>query len=61
MDFHGQKLSEQLSFYIVLFAAVTSFIVGYSLGNFALMLQVMHSDVGSSKWCSGKGVSRDVC
>lgn len=51
MDFHGQKLSEQLSFYVVLFAAVISFVVGYSCGSFALMLQVMHSHLGSSDVC----------
>eukprot|EP00884_Botryococcus_braunii_P018194 jgi/Botrbrau1/5058/Bobra.37_1s0023.1 len=45
MDFHGQRLSEQLCMYIILVAGVISFVTGYARGNFSLMLQIFGGGV----------------
>lgn len=40
MDFEGQKLSEQLLMVILVLAAAISFIVGYALKDFQLMVYI---------------------
>lgn len=40
MDFQGQKLAEQLLFYILIIFATISFVVGYAMKDFSLMTKI---------------------
>ena len=40
MDFAGQKLVEQLNLYILIGFAFVAFAVGYSTGNFGLLVKI---------------------
>ncbi|EFJ41047.1 hypothetical protein VOLCADRAFT_84236 [Volvox carteri f. nagariensis] len=40
MDFEGQRLAEQMLLGILLIFATISFVVGYALSNFQLMVQI---------------------
>lgn len=40
MDFHGQRLAEQLLVRIIVAFAVVSFLVGYATGSFSTMVKL---------------------
>ena len=40
MDYAGQKLAEQINFYILILFAILAFGAGYAAGSFALLVKI---------------------